>query len=75
MNPEKPKTPLLLSHAASIASVEAYNTAKERSRRSDQSMKDLLKNARFSGALLIPLLKELQGISLDDFCKIGRAHV
>ncbi len=69
MNPEKPKTPLLLSHAASIASVEAYNTAKERSRRSDQSMKDLLKNARFSGALLIPLLKELQDISLGDFCR------
>lgn len=65
----------LLSHASSPQGIEYYNNLAGRSRRTDVSMKGLLSNSRFSGALLRPLLKELKDVSIDDFCRYTNADI
>ncbi len=64
-----------VSHAASISSTEDYSRITGQRRAADAVIKELLKNARFTGALLKVLLKELEGESLDDFCRHTGADV
>lgn len=64
-----------VSHASSLGSVEEYNYFVDRKRGHDASMKALLRNARFTGALLRQILKELKGVTLDDFCRYTGADV
>ena len=63
------------SHAASISSAEEYGRITGQRRAADGVMKELLKNARFTGALLAALLRELEGETLDDFCRHTGADV
>ncbi len=64
-----------VSHAASISSAEEYGRITRSRRASEAVIKELVKNARFTGALLTAVLKELEGESLDDFCRHTGADV
>lgn len=64
-----------VSHAASISSTEEYGKISGRRRAAETVIKELVKNARFTGALLKVLLKELEGESLDDFCRNTGADI
>ncbi len=63
------------SYHTSLSSVDSYNDYYDLRRARDASVRDLLRNARFTGALLSAVVKELQDVSLDDFCRYTGADV
>ena len=69
------KTVNAVSHASSISSAEEYGRITRKRRAAEAVIKELVKNARFTGALLTAVLKELEGESLDDFCRHTGADV
>ncbi len=69
------KDAAVISHAESLAGIERFSSVTGQRRAADTAMRGLLKNARFTGALLGVLVRELEGETLDSFCRNTGADV